>query len=102
MDQIGPATGQRDQVERDLTPGFGSYLEVWCEWSDPRDDRAVIVSYTGVIRPDLTANPQDPRLYAFSLGFGTNFDAAEMQAMTINQRKRSRPIDRLQPQLEGP
>ena len=84
--RIGADIGQRDQVERDLSSELGSYPEVWCAWSDPGDDHAVIISYTGVIRQDLTVDPEDPRFQAFSLGFGTDFDAAESQATTINQR----------------
>ena len=84
--RIGADIGQRDQVERDLSSDLGSYPEVWCAWSDPGDDHAVIISYTGVIRQDLTVDPEDPRFQAFSVGFGTDFDAAEMQATTINHR----------------
>ena len=84
--RISVDIGQRDQMERTLGSELGSYPEVWCAWSDPGDDHAVIVSYTGVIRQDLTADPEDPRFQAFSVGFGTDFDAAESQATTINQR----------------
>ena len=80
--RIGVDIGQRNQMESNLSSELGSYPEVWCAWSDP----AVIVSYTGVIRQDLTVDPEDPRFQAFSVGFGTNFDAAESQATTINQR----------------
>lgn len=46
--RIGADIAQRDQVERDLSSDLGSYPEVWCAWSDPGDDHAVIVSYRGV------------------------------------------------------
>ena len=88
--RIGADISQRDQVERDLSSDLGSYPEVWCAWSDPGDDHAVIISYTGVIRQDLTVDPDDPRFQAFSVGFGPDFDAAETQATTINQRFSSR------------
>ena len=88
--RVGVDIGQRDQVERDLSSDLGSYPEVWCAWSDPGDDHAVIISYTGVIRQDLTVDPEDPRFQAFSVGFGADFDAAETQATTINQRFSSR------------
>ena len=88
--RIGVDIGQRDQMERTLGAELGSYPEVWCAWSDPGDDHAVIISYTGVIRQDLTVDPEDPRFQAFSVGFGTDFDAAESQATTINQRFSSR------------
>ena len=84
--RIGVDIGQRAEVERDLSSDLGSYPEVWCAWSDPGDDHAVIISYTGVIRQDLTVDPEDPRFQAFSVGFGSDFDAAETQATTINQR----------------
>ena len=84
--RIGADIGQRDQVERDLSSDLGSYLEVWCAWSDPGDDHAVIISYTGVIRQDLTVDPEDPRFQALSVGFGEDFDEAETRATTISQR----------------
>lgn len=88
--RTGVDIGQRAQIERTLGSELGSYPEVWCVWSDPGDDHAVIVGYTGVIRQDLTVDPEDPRFQAFSVGFGTDFDAAETQATTIDQRFSSR------------
>ncbi len=87
--RIGVDIGQRDQMERTLSSELGSYPEVWCAWSDPGDDHAVIISYTGVIRQDLTVDPEDPRFQAFSVGFGEDFDEAETRATTISQRFRS-------------
>ena len=49
--RTGVDIGERAQIERTLNSELGSYPEVWCAWSDPGDDHAVIVSYTGVIRP---------------------------------------------------
>ena len=88
--RTGVDIGQRAQIERTLSSELGSYPEVWCAWPEPGDDHAVIISYTGVIRQDLTVDPEDPRFQAFSVGFGTDFDAAESQATTINQRFSSR------------
>lgn len=84
--RIGVDIGQRAEVERTLRSELSSYPEVWCVWSDPGDDHAVILSYTGVIREGLTVDPEDPRFQAFSVGFGTGFDEAETRATTINQR----------------
>ena len=84
--RIGVDIGQRSEVERALSSELGSYPEVWCAWSDPGDDHAVINSYTGVIRQDLTVDPEDPRFQAFSVGFGEDFDEAETRATTISQR----------------
>ena len=55
--RIGVDIGQRNQMESNLSSELGSYPEVWCAWSDPGDDHAVIISYTGVIRQDLTVDP---------------------------------------------
>ena len=84
--RTGVDIGRRDQIERTLTSEIGPYPEVWCAWSNPGDDHGVIVGYTGVIRQDLTVDPDDPRFQAFSVGFGPDFDTAETQATTINQR----------------
>ena len=81
---IGADIDQRDQVERDLSSDLDSYPEVWCAWSDPGDNHAGIISYTGVIRQDLTVDPDDPRFQALSVGFSTDFDAAaEAQAADL-------------------
>ena len=65
--RIGVDIGQRNQMESNLRSELGSYPEVWCAWSDPGEDHAVIISYTGVIRQDLTVDPEDPRFQAFSV-----------------------------------
>ena len=69
--RIGVDIGQRDQMERTLSSELGSYPEVWCAWSDPGEDHAVIVSYTGVIRQDLTVDPEDPRFQALGIIYDT-------------------------------
>ena len=88
--RTGVDIGERAQIERTLSSELGSYPEVWCAWSNLGDDHAVIISYTGVIRQDLTVDSEDPRFQAFSVGFGEDFDEAETQATTINQRFSSR------------
>ena len=84
--RTGVDLGRREQMEGALRAELGSYPEVWCAWSDPGDDHAVVVSYTGVLRQDLTVDPEDPRFQAFSAGFGQNFDEAEAEATRISQR----------------
>ena len=59
--RTGVDIGQRAQIERTLGSELGSYLEVWCAWSDPGDDHAVIISYTGVVRQVLDAKLECPR-----------------------------------------
>jgi len=75
--RIGADIGQRDQVERDLSSELGSYPEVWCAWSDPGDDHAVIHQPHGRHPPGSDRGPG---------GCGTDFDAAETHPTTINQR----------------
>ena len=84
--RTGVDLGQREQMERTLRGELGSYPEVWCAWSDPGDDHAVVVSYTGVLRQNLTVDPEDPRFQAFSVGFGQSFDMAEVDATRISAR----------------
>ena len=84
--RTGVDLGQRDQMEGTLRSELGSFPELWCAWSEPGDDHAVVVSYTGVLRLDLTVDPEDPRFQAFSVGFGSNFDEAEANATTVSQR----------------
>ena len=84
--RTGVDSDQREQMEGALRAELGSYPEVWCAWSDPGDDHAVVVSYTGVLRQDLTVDPDDPRFEAFSVGFGQNFDEAESEATTVSRR----------------
>ena len=62
--RIGADIGQRDQMESSLRSELGSYPEMWCTWSDPGEDHAVIIGYTGVIRQNLTVDPEDPRFQA--------------------------------------
>ena len=84
--RTGVDLGQRDQMEGALRSELGSYPEVWCAWSGPGDDHAVVVSYTGVLRQDLTVDPEDPRFQAFSVGFGQDFNEAETEATRVSQR----------------
>lgn len=76
---------QRDEVERHPVSDLGSHPEVWRAWPDPGDDH-VIITHTGDIRQGLTVDPEEPRFQAFSVGLGTDFNAAETQATKINQR----------------
>ena len=84
--RIGVDIGQRDEIERALRSQLDSHPEVRCAWSDPGEDHVVIISYTSVMRQGLSVNPDDPQFQAFSVGFGPDFDAAETQATTIDQR----------------
>ena len=80
------SVSQRDSIDRTLSSGRGSLPKVRCAWSDPGDHHAAIISYTGLIRQHLTLGPEDPRFQASCVGFGTDFDAVETHATTINRR----------------
>ena len=69
----------RDEIEAGLREEL-SQSEVRCTWSEPGSSHVVVVSYTGVIRLDLTIDPEDPRFQAFSVGYGTDWDGAEANA----------------------
>ena len=43
-----------------------------------------MVSYSGVVRRDLTIDPEDPRYQRFAVGYGTSWDEAEQFATTLN------------------
>jgi len=75
MYRVGVNIGQRDQIERTLGSELGPYPEVWCAWSDPGDSHVVIVGYTGVIRQDLTLDPDDE---AAGIRHGLGRDASRL------------------------
>ena len=69
----------RDEIEAGLREEL-SQSEVRCTWSEPGSSHVVVVSYTGVIRLDLTIDPEDPRFQGFSVGYGTDWEGAEADA----------------------
>ena len=69
----------REEIEEGLREEL-SQSEVRCNWSEPGSSHVVVVSYTGVIRLDLTIDPDDPRFQGFSVGYGTDWDGAEANA----------------------
>ena len=69
MPRIGVDIGHRSQIESTSGSKLGSYPEVWCAWSDPGDDHAVIVGYTGVIRQDPTVADARREVFSFIEGF---------------------------------
>ena len=70
----------------DPAEAIAAYPEVWCAWSDIGDGHVVIIQYTGVIRQDLTIDPEDPRFQAFSVGYGTSREEAEQFATRLDDR----------------
>ena len=69
----------KDEIEEGLREEL-SQSEVRCAWSEPGKSHVVVVSYTGVIRLDLTIDPEDPRFQGFSVGYGTDWEGAEADA----------------------
>ena len=84
--RVGVEDANRDEVEADLRSQLDAYPEVWCAWSDPGDGHVVIIQYTGVVRQDLTIDPEDPRFQAFSVGYGMSREEAEQFATRLDDR----------------
>ena len=84
--RVGVKDANRDEVEADLRSQLDAYPEVWCAWSDIGDGHVVIIQYTGVVRQDLTIDPEDPRFQAFSVGYGTSREEAEQFATRLDDR----------------
>ena len=86
MYRVGVALASRDEVEANLRSQLDGYSEIWCAWSDIGDSHIVIIRYTGVVRLDLTLDPEDPRFQAFSVGYGTSWEEAEQFATRLDDR----------------
>lgn len=85
MYRTGIDVGKRNQIDRTLGSELSPYPEVSCTWSDPGDDHAMTIGYVGVIRQDLTVDPEDSRFRALRVPFCTSFDEAETHPTTISQ-----------------
>lgn len=54
-----------------------------CVWSDPDlgQNHLVVIAYEGVVLLDSTVDPDDPRFQAFAIGYGSNWQEAEAEAV---------------------
>ena len=84
--RVGVSLADREGAERGLREELGASGEIRCAWSQPDHSHVVVVSYNGVVRQDLTVDPEDPRYPSFAVGYGTNWDEAERSATTLNDR----------------
>ena len=84
--RVGVGLSSQDEVERGLRAELGAAGEIWCAWSEPEQSHVVVVSYNGVVREDLTIDPEDLRYQSFAVGYGTSWEEAERWATTLNDR----------------
>ncbi len=84
--RVGVSLADREQVEQGLREELATSGEIRCAWSQPEHSHVVVVSYTGVVRQDLTIDPEDPRYQSFSVGYGRSWEEAERSATTLNDR----------------
>ena len=84
--RVGVSLPDQEQVERGLRGELTTSGEIRCTWSQPEHSHVVVVSYHGVVRQDLTIDPEDPRYQSFSVGYGTSWEEAERSATTLNDR----------------
>ena len=84
--RVGVRLTEQEQVERGLREELAASGETRCAWSQPEHNHVVVVSYTGVVRQDLTIDPEDPRYQSFAVGYGTSWEEAERAATTLNDR----------------
>ena len=84
--RVGVSVADQGQVERGLKAELAESGEIRCAWSQPQHSHLVVVSYAGVVRQDLTIDPEDPRYQSFSVGYGTSWEEAERSATTLNDR----------------
>lgn len=84
--RVGVSLADQEEVERGLREELGAPGEIRCAWSQPEHNHVVVVSYNGVVRQDLTIDPEDPRYQGFAVGYGTSWEEAERSATTLNDR----------------
>ena len=82
--RVGVHLSGQAEAERALRAELESSGEVSCAWSQPGQSHVVVVSYNGVVRQDLTIDPEDPRYQSFAVGYGTSWEEAEQFATTVN------------------
>ena len=82
--RVGVDLSARAEAEEALRAELETAGETSCAWSEPGQSHVVVVSYTGVVRQDLTIDPEDPRYQRFAVGYGTSWEEAEQYATTLN------------------
>ncbi len=82
--RLGVDLSGRAEAEEALRAELGASGEVSCAWSQPGQSHVVVVSYSGVVRQDLTIDPEDPRYQRFAVGYGMSWEEAEQFATALN------------------
>ncbi|WP_419949443.1 hypothetical protein [Candidatus Palauibacter sp.] len=82
--RVGVDLSARAEAEQALRAELETAGETSCAWSEPGQSHVIVVSYSGVVRRDLTIDPEDPRYQRFAVGYGTSWEEAEQFATTLN------------------
>ena len=82
--RLGVDLSGRAEAEEALRAELGASGDVSCAWSQPGQSHVVVVSYSGVVRQNLTIDPEDPRYQRFAVGYGTSWEEAEQFATALN------------------
>ena len=84
--RVGVSLADQEAVEQGLRAELTASGEIPVPVVATRTQSRRVVSYTGVVRQDLTIDPEDPRYQSFSVGYGRSWDEAERSATTLNDR----------------
>ena len=84
--RVGVRLADQEEVEEGLLAELSGSGEARCVRSDREHGHVVVVSYQGVVRQDLTIDPEDPRYQLFSVGYGTSWEEAEENATRLDGR----------------
>ena len=84
--RVGVRLADQDEVEASLLEELSGPGEARCARSDREHSHVVVVSYQGVVRGDLTIDPEDPRYQQFSVGYGGSWEEAEENATRVSGR----------------
>ena len=82
-----PDLNSRERLEDTLISRLDGQVYVIdgnsCVWSDPGLDQThlVVIAFEGVVREDLSVDPEDPRFQAFAIGYGSSSEEAEAEAV---------------------
>lgn len=82
--RVGVDLSGRAEAEQTLRGELEASGEISCAWSQAGQSHVVVVRYSGVVRQDLTIDPEDPRYQRFAVGYGASWEEAEQFATTLN------------------
>ncbi len=82
--RVGVRLADQDEAEASLLEELSGPTR--CVRSDREHSHVVVLSYKGVVRGDLTIDPEDPRYQQFSVGYGSSWEEAEQYATRVSGR----------------